>query len=92
MILTDRAEALFASSLQPSDNPNQQVADDAIRSSRRILGCSGCAAIMAAEFGEHPETAAARMRWAISLAGSLESCQEHAVPAPSPEATANPAC
>lgn len=67
MILTDRAEALFASSLQPSDNPNQQAADNAIRASIQTLGTGGCAAIMATEFGEHPEAAADRMRWALSL-------------------------
>lgn len=72
MILTDRAEALFASSLQPSDNPDQQAAEDAIRTSIQVLGPTDCAAIMAAEFGEHPEVAAARMRWALSLAGCPE--------------------
>jgi hypothetical protein len=68
MILPDRAEALFASSLQPSDNPDRHATDDAIRTSIQTLGTTGCAATMAAEFGEHPEDAATRMRWALSLA------------------------
>ena len=31
---------------------------------RDYHGVKGCAAVMAAEYGEHPEQAAQRMRWA----------------------------
>lgn len=64
-----RAEALFASDLQPSDRPTDaQVARAIHRSLVLRGGVAGCAAIMAAEYGEHPEAAVLRMRWALALA------------------------
>jgi hypothetical protein len=30
-------------------------------------GASGCLAVCAVEYGEHPESAAQRMHWALSL-------------------------
>lgn len=68
MTLTSRAEALFASSLQPSDLPDSRQADLVIGATLRTLGADGCIAVMAAEFGEHPESAAERMRWALAVA------------------------
>ena len=35
----------------------------------RRLGTRGCAGVMAQEFGDHPEAAAARMRWARQVIG-----------------------
>jgi hypothetical protein len=35
----------------------------------RAFGSQGCAERVAQEFGDHPEAAAARMRWARALAG-----------------------
>jgi hypothetical protein len=32
----------------------------------RRLGIGGCAAEVAGEFGDHPDTAAARMTWALA--------------------------
>jgi hypothetical protein len=65
---TRRAEALFASALQPSDQPApEQVRAAIVTSLRTYGGASGCVATMAAEFGEHPEQAARRMRWALEL-------------------------
>jgi len=61
-------EALFVSALQPSDAPTVDVIAGAITSAMHRFGPRGCAARMAQEFGEHPEAAAARMRWARSLA------------------------
>lgn len=67
--LTGQAEALFVSCLQPSDHPTAaQVAAAIAGSMVTFGGVCGCAAALAAEYGEHPETAAARMRWALSLA------------------------
>ena len=67
--LTGQAEALFVSSLQPSDHPTAAEVAAAIEGSMVTFGgLWGCAAALAAEYGEHPETAAARMRWALSLA------------------------
>jgi hypothetical protein len=61
------AEALFISSLQPSDYPTIAQVDTAIRASlRKHGGPSGCAAACAAEYGEHPDTAAGRMQWALA--------------------------
>jgi hypothetical protein len=72
MTLTTGAEALFASPLQPSDHPTPSQIDAAIGASlRRHHGARGCAAACAAEYGDHPETAVARMRWALAEVGSL---------------------
>jgi len=69
MTPADRAAALFASCLQPSDCPGGAGVAAAIRSSLLAYGgARGCAAIVAAEYGEHPDTAVPRMRWALSLA------------------------
>jgi hypothetical protein len=63
-----RREALFASALQPSDTPTADMIAGAITSAIHQFGPRGCAARMAQEFGDHPESAAARMRWARQLA------------------------
>jgi hypothetical protein len=69
MTLTGRAEALFASCLQPSDQPSSAQVAAAIRASVAVYGGEcGCAAALAAEYGDHPETAVRRMRWALDLA------------------------
>jgi uncharacterized membrane protein len=68
MTRTIRAAAVFVSDLQPSDRPTPgQVAAAVLESLYAYGGATGCAAAVAAEYGEHPETAAARMRWALSL-------------------------
>ena len=59
-----RADALFASALQISDEPSAVQVKQAIDVATSMLGGLGCAARVAQEFGEHPETAVARMRWA----------------------------
>jgi len=70
--LASRAEALFSSPLQPSDSPTSPQIRAAIRASLRAhRGVRGCASALAAEYGEHPETAAERMRWALSLADAV---------------------
>ncbi|HEX9526512.1 MAG TPA: hypothetical protein VF951_03370 [Streptosporangiaceae bacterium] len=60
-------EALFASWLQPSDAPTAEAVAEAINYTVRELGIRGCAGRMAQEFGDHPDTAAARMRWVRQL-------------------------
>jgi hypothetical protein len=65
-----RCEALFASTLQESDAPTPQAVADAISSTIRQLGPGGCVGRMAQEFGEHPEQARDRMRWARQLLGA----------------------
>jgi hypothetical protein len=68
MMLATRAEALFVSNLQPSDHPDADDVARAIRTSLRTFGgVVGCAQAFAAEYGEHPEIAADRMRWALAV-------------------------
>ena len=62
-----RSEALFASTLQPSEEPTVAQVRREIKRTVRHLGVCGCAARMAQEFGDAPYWAAARMRWARSL-------------------------
>ena len=59
-----RAEALFASTMQPSDEPTATQVRTEIMHMVRQLGTRGCAARMAQEFGNAPESAVSRMRWA----------------------------
>jgi hypothetical protein len=63
-----RAEALFVTDLQRSDSPTPADIKRAIRIAlRRHGGTRNCAALVAAEFGDHPETAVARMQWVLQL-------------------------
>jgi hypothetical protein len=62
-----RCEALFASPLQRSDQPTPADVRLAIMRTIRDLGNSGCAARVAQAFGDHPEIAVERMRWARQL-------------------------
>jgi len=63
-ISTARADALFASALQRSDRPGPAQVHQAITEAIRAFGVQGCAARVAQAYGEHPETAVLRMRWA----------------------------
>ncbi len=58
-----RADALFASALQRSDEPSAAQVRQAIAAAVRAFGARGCAARVAQAYGEHPETAVLRMRW-----------------------------
>ena len=62
------ADALFASTLQRSDEPSPGQVRQAIAATVAAYGGSGCTARVAQAFGEHPETAVTRMRWARALA------------------------
>jgi hypothetical protein len=61
-----RAEALFVSTVQASEAPGADRVRHAVATTLRLLGVRGCAAQVAGEYGDHPETAAARMAWAIA--------------------------
>ena len=65
-----RADALFASALQCSDHPGPGQVRRAIAVAVARYGGSGCAARVAQAFGEHPETAVTRMRWARTMIAS----------------------
>ena len=62
-----RAEALFLSCLQSSESPNHEQVRDAVAGMLRRFGTRGCAAQVAVEFGDHPETAVPRMAWALAM-------------------------
>jgi len=62
-----RCEALFASALQPSDAPTADMVATAISRAVQQFGIPGCVGQMAQEFGDHPDTAVRRMRWARQL-------------------------
>ncbi len=78
-ISTVRADALFASALQRSDEPSTTQVDQAIAAAVRAFGTRGCAARVAQAYGEHPETAVMRMRWARA---TVTSAFEEASPEP----------
>src|SRR5580704_10149488 len=61
-----RAGALFASTLQPSRSPSPGQIRRAVTAALQRLGVRGCAAQVAGEFGDHPDTAVARMSWALA--------------------------
>jgi hypothetical protein len=60
------AEALFVSTLQSSDSPSPDQVRRAIGTTLRRFGGPGCGAQVAREFGDHPDTAGARMKWALA--------------------------
>ncbi|MCW6010013.1 hypothetical protein K1W54_36540 [Micromonospora sp. CPCC 205371] len=67
-----RAEALFTSHLSTSSRPTAADVADAIRAAVRAHGGTrGCAADVAAAYGDHPEIAAPRMRWARGVVDEI---------------------
>ena len=66
-----RAEALFLSALQPSGAPSPGQVRRAVATTLRRLGVRGCAAEVAGEFGDHPDTAVARMSWALATVHAI---------------------
>jgi hypothetical protein len=74
VIDTALAEALFISNLQPSQRPTADQVVAAINSCLHAHGATGCAAATAAEYGDHPDTAPTRMRWALQLCEVVGAC------------------
>jgi hypothetical protein len=66
-----RSEALFASTLQPSDQPTAAQVRAEIERTVRRLGVSGCVACLAKDFGDTPSCAAMRMLWARRLVADI---------------------
>jgi hypothetical protein len=67
------AEALFVSDLQPSQRPSRETVEQTVTAMILRHGSDGCAAGVAAEFGDHPEVAVWRMHWVhTELTGVLE--------------------
>src|SRR5262245_53565160 len=86
---TVRCEALFASTLQCSDDVDPHQVQAVIMAAVREFGSRGCAARVAREFGYHPDTAIVRMRWARGVvarlsgsAGSARTCPSSAQACP----------
>jgi hypothetical protein len=64
-----RADALFVSALQRGDHPGAREVRQAVAAAVGAFGQRGCAGRVAQEFGDHPETAVTRMRWARQVVG-----------------------
>jgi len=61
-----RAEALFSSDLPTGSCLTCDEVGAAIEHALQVQhGARGCAMVLAGEYGEHPETAVPRMRWAL---------------------------
>jgi hypothetical protein len=72
LMTTARAEVLFASTLPTGSSPGLHEATHMINATvRRFGGVRGCAVEMAGAFGDCPETAVRRMRWASTVALAL---------------------
>jgi hypothetical protein len=65
------AHALFVSTLQRSDQPTAGQVRQAIAAAVHAFSENGCAERVAQEFGDHPETAVVRMRWALAVASEV---------------------
>jgi hypothetical protein len=74
-VTDERRVALFASGLQRSQAPSAAMAAEAIVATVRGIGIGGCVSRMAQEFGDHPDAAAARMRWVCQLAADVPAWQ-----------------
>ncbi len=84
-INTVRADALFASALQRCAEPSAAQVDQAIAAAVRAFGTRGCAARVAQAYGEHPETAVMRMRWArATVTGTFEAAGPGPARCPAP--------
>ncbi|GAA2625508.1 hypothetical protein [Paractinoplanes durhamensis] len=64
MIDAVRTEALFLSYVQRSQQPSADIIREAVTDTVHRLGEDRCAELVAQEFGEHPDCAPDRMRWA----------------------------
>jgi len=72
-LLAARAQALFTSGLSAACEHTQAEVVAAISHAFRAYdGIGGCAAEVAAAYGEHPETAARRMRWARAVIQGID--------------------
>ena len=65
LLTSARATALFASDLSTTAQPTRAQVDAAIKDALRTHGGTrGCSAVLAAAYGDHPDLAPGRMRWA----------------------------
>ena len=66
-LIAARAAALFASDLPAGSRPTADTVTAAIRVAVRAHGTAGCVATLATAYGDCPETAVPRMRWARGI-------------------------
>ena len=78
-----QADAVFASGLQRGDEPSVGQVQRAVAAAISAFGYSGCAEQVAQEFGDHPETAVIRMRWARAV---VREAFANSAPQPAPPA------
>ena len=62
-----RAEALFLSDVQSSESFSAERIRRAVMTTVRRHGPRGVAALVAEEFGEHPDMAVNRMGWVLGV-------------------------
>jgi hypothetical protein len=73
-LITAHAAALYASDLPNQCRPSQAVVEAAIDSTLTACGgVDGCVGALAAAYGDHPETAAPRMKWALHIIDAMRS-------------------
>lgn len=84
-LLTARAAALFASDLPYLWHPGEAAVEAAISSALTVCGgVDGCISALAAAYGDHPETAVPRMKWARQTIDAMRSADRRsALPAKS---------
>jgi hypothetical protein len=74
MLTARRAEALFTSVVPTGTRLSQAETAEAIREAIRMhSGIRGVVGDVAEAFGDYPETAVPRMRWAIATVASLHN-------------------
>jgi hypothetical protein len=86
-----RADALFMSALQRSGDPTASEVRQAVATAVRTFGSRGCVEAVAQEFGDHPDVAAARMRWAAAVTSEVfgrAGTPRHPQPVPAPRRAA----
>ena len=75
-LIIARAEALFASDLSVHCRPSEGEVAAAIKTAVRAHGgIGGCAGEVGAAYGDYPELAAERMRWARQVIEATSSGQ-----------------
>ena len=84
---TVQADAIFASELQRGDELSADQVRQAVTEAIHAFGYSGCAGRVAHEFGDHPETAVIRMRWARAV---THQAFTETAPDPDPRPDADP--
>ncbi|WP_205650669.1 hypothetical protein [Actinoplanes solisilvae] len=87
-MLAARAAALFVSDLPAGSRPSVALVETAIAAAVRTRGGTrGCVAELAAAYGDYPETAVVRMRWARSVVLSVYDRSSVLSPVSTPAST-----